>query len=314
MIPASRQDLKTLALQNLGAPVINLELSDFQVENQVDQALLFFKEWHSDGTDRAYLRHKVTATVVTIPDSTKFTLNGVLNTPRGGICNITAILSPTTIQIVSQSPDVPLVGDLLKDMSTGNTAIASAVVLGDIDNGFFSVPDTIESVVKVFPITTSIYGSGIFDIRYQMRLNDLFDMYSTEMIYYTNVMQHLDLIDFTLVVNKQFRYNRYSNIVYIDQNWATALNPGDTIVLEVFAATDPTVYFRMYGDRMLGRLATAYVKKQWGNNTKKFNNVQILGGMTMNGQTIYEEAIEEIKELEQEIKDTYQRPPQMVIG
>ena len=314
MTPNSRKTFKEWCLRQLGAPVLQINMADSQIEDAIDMALDYFKEYHGDGTQKTYLRHKVTGTVVTLSNASSYTKGEQLTGSLGGRYTVFDIPSPTTIRVIPQGVASVQVNEVLTGASSGTVGVATNVVLGDIDRGYLTVSDGVEAITKVFPLTTSIYGSGIFDIRYQMRLNDLFDLYSTEMTYYTNVMQHLSLIDFQLTVEKSFQFNRYTNTLVIDMNWKTAINPDEFIMVEAFVKTDPELYNRMYGDRLLRKLATAYMKKQWGTNMKRYNGVTILGGITMNGQVMYEEAMQEIKEIEDEIRDSWTVPPPILIG
>jgi hypothetical protein len=314
MTPNSRKTLKEWCLRQLGAPVLEINVADSQVEDAVDLALDYFKEYHGDGTQKTYLRHKVTGTVVTVSNASSYVKGEMASGSLGGMYTVFDVTSPTTLRLIPQGVASLQVNEVLTGRSSGTVGVATNVVLGDIDRGYLTVGPGVEAITKVFPLTTSIYGSGIFDIRYQMRLNDLFDLYSTEMTYYTNVMQHLSLIDFQLTVEKSFQFNRYTNLLTIDMNWKTAINPDEFIMVEAFVRTDPELFNAMYGDRLLRKLATAYIKKQWGMNMKKYNGVTILGGLTMNGQVIFEEANQEIKEIENEIRDAWTVPPPILIG
>ena len=110
------------------------------------------------------------------------------------------------------------------------------------------------------------------------------------------------------------RYNQINNRLYIDWAWATDITPGQWIVTQGKVVTDPNQFTLFWNNRMLKALGTAYIKKQWGNNMKKFGGMQLPGGITMNGQQVFDEAVAEIKEIEQMIRDSYQEPPQFLVG
>jgi len=115
-------------------------------------------------------------------------------------------------------------------------------------------------------------------------------------------------------VKTPIRFNRHTNKLFIDWDWQTKVDTGEFIIVEGFVIIDPDAYNKVYNDRLLKKLATAYIKKQWGNNMKKFQGMQLPGGITMNGQQIYNEAVDEINNLEQLIRDTHSEPPNFIIG
>ena len=154
----------------------------------------------------------------------------------------------------------------------------------------------------------------MFDVRYQLRLNDLFDFTSTSMINYQMTMMHLDYLDHLLVGEKPIRYNQHQNRLYIDMDWTSDIQVDDYIVIECFRKVDPTTYVDIYDDIFLKRYSTALIKKQWGQNLSKFNGVAMLGGVQLNGEGIYTQAIEEITRLEEEIRLSYEMPMDYMVG
>jgi hypothetical protein len=197
---------------------------------------------------------------------------------------------------------------------TERTYIKHQITQTDMNNKYITVGDGVIGAVRIFPVGGSSMGMGMFDLRYQLRLNDLWDLSSTSYTNYSITMQHLATLDLIFSGQQPIRFNRITNKIYADWDWKTDVNVGEWIVIEAFVITDPAAYTKVWNDRMLKKLATAYVKKQWGNNLKKFGGMQLPGGITMNGQQIFEEAIAEIKEIEQYITDTYQAPPQFLVG
>ena len=178
---------------------------------------------------------------------------------------------------------------------------------------FLVVPASVISVVNVFPLSDRA-NLNMFDVRYQLRLNDLYDFSSTSVIHYDMVLRNLDMLDHILVGEKPIRFNQYNNKLFVDMDWKTDITVGEYLVIECFRKLDPTVMTDVYNDIYLKRYVTALLKKQWGANLSKFNGVAMLGGVTLNGQQIYSEALEDIRKLEEEIRGTYETPITYMIG
>ena len=154
----------------------------------------------------------------------------------------------------------------------------------------------------------------MFDVRYQLRLNDLYDFSSSSVIHYEMVMKNLDMLDHILVGEKPIRFNQHNNKLFVDMDWKTDITVGEYLVIECFRKLDPTVMTDVYNDIYLKRYVTALLKKQWGSNLSKFNGVAMLGGVTLNGQQIFSEALQDIQKLEEEIRGTYETPVTYMIG
>jgi hypothetical protein len=183
----------------------------------------------------------------------------------------------------------------------------------DITNKYVTIPDNIIGITRIFTIGSASNVKNMFDLQYQMRLNDLTLLTTGSIVYFTQMQQHLRLLDMTFNGEQPVRFNRHTSKVYIDMSWDKVV-VGQYIVLEGFIIINPDTYTKLYNDRMLKKLATAYIKKQWGNNMKKFGGMQLPGGIMLNGQQIYDEAVGEITELEQLIRDTFEEPPQFLVG
>ena len=179
--------------------------------------------------------------------------------------------------------------------------------------GYIVVPDSIISVINIFPFSNK-GNLNLFDVRYQMRLNDLYDFSSTSIINYDTVLRHLDFLDHILVCEKPMRFNQHDNRLYIDMDWTNDLQVGEYIVIEAYRKLDPATYTDVFNDIYLKRYTTALFKKQWGANLSKFGGVQMIGGVTLNGQQIYMEAMQDVEKLETEIRSTYELNPAMMIG
>ena len=179
--------------------------------------------------------------------------------------------------------------------------------------GFIPVPDSVLSVVKVFDFTDK-NTTNMFDVRYQLRLNDLYDFSSESIIHYEMTMRHLDFLDHILVGEKPIRFNQHQNRLYIDMDWSQDVNVDDFIIIECYRKLDPNTYTDIYNDIYLKRYTTALIKRQWGANLSKFEGVQMLGGVTLNGAKLFEEAQADIEKLEEQIQLAYELPPNYMIG
>lgn len=230
----SRQSLKEYCLRALGAPVLEINVDDDQLEDRIDEALEFFRLYHYDGIEKTYLKHQITQE--------------------------------------------------------------------DIDNKWIPMSDLVFGVERVLPITQGAANSkNIFDLQYQLRLNDLYDLTSTSVIYYTSVMQHLSLLDMVLNGHIIWRFNRFQNKLFLDINWANDVQLGNYVIVECYRAMDPNEYTRLWGEPWLKHYTTTLFKKAWATNLKKFSGLQLPGGVTIDGNALYDEAVGEIKELEDDL-------------
>ena len=184
----------------------------------------------------------------------------------------------------------------------------------NITDKFITLPENIIGAVNIFPIgDPSLSASDIFNIRYQIALNDLYTLTSVSLVPYYMAMQHLATVSDVLVGRQPIRYSRHKNKLYIDMDW-TKLDVGQYIIVEAYEIVDPTVYSDVWKDRWLAQYTTQLIKRQWGTNLKKFVGMQLPGGVTFNGQQIYNEADEEIKRLEAEMISSYSMPVMDMIG
>ena len=179
--------------------------------------------------------------------------------------------------------------------------------------GYIVVPESVISVINIFPYSDK-GNLNLFDVRYQLRLNDLYDFSSTSVINYDIVLRHLDFLDHILVGEKPLRFNQHENRLYIDMDWTNDLLTDEYLVIECYRKLDPSTYTDVWNDIYLKRYTTQLFKKQWGANLSKFNGVTMVGGVTLNGQQIYLEAIQELEKLEQEIRKSYELNPTFMIG
>ena len=268
--PNTKAALKEHCLRTLGKPVIDINVDDDQVDDRIDDALQYFAQYHYDGVERMYLKHKITQSEIDRAQT-----------------NTTATAT-----------------------DTADNSITATWLEG---NGFIPIPESVLSVVKVFDFTDK-NTVNMFDVRYQLRLNDLYDFSSESIIHYEMTMKHLDFLDHILVGEKPIRFNQHQNRLYIDMDWSQDVNVDDFIIIECYRKLDPTTYTDIFNDIYLKRYATALIKRQWGSNLSKFEGVQMLGGVTLNGAKLFEEAQADIEKLEEQIQLAYELPPNYMIG
>jgi hypothetical protein len=344
--PNSKATLKEYCLRKLGKPVIEINVDDDQVDDRLDEALEYFSEFHFDGVERMFLKHQLTTddvnraavaadietthvdggtTATYIPTTTT---NGALSASGTSVTltSVTSFPATGTITIATDGTNAAedvaytaITGNVLTTAALANAHLtASAVTLkvGTVwkqSQGYIPIPQSVMSVTNIFPFSDNA-SMNMFDVRYQLRLNDLYDFSSTSIVHYEMTMQHLDFLDHILVGEKPIRFNVHQNRLYIDMDWANDMDVGEYFVIECYRKLDPTVWTDVYNDFFLKKYATQLIKKQWGANLIKFNGVQMLGGVTMNGEMIYTQAQEEIIRLEEEMRLTYEMPIDFAVG
>lgn len=178
---------------------------------------------------------------------------------------------------------------------------------------YIPVPSSIMSIIQVFPFTDKT-ALNMFDLKYQLRLNDLYDFSSTSIIHYEMTMKHLDFIDHVLTGEVPIRHNQHQNRLYLDMDFQTDISADEYIIIECYRKLDPATYSDIWNDIFLKKYATQLIKRQWGANLSKFQGVQMLGGVTMNGETIYSQAQEEIEKLEEQIQLSFETPIDYMVG
>ena len=181
------------------------------------------------------------------------------------------------------------------------------------DKNYLVIPPSVISVINLFPFSDKA-NLNMFDVRYQLRLNDLYDFASTSIINYEVVLRHLDFLDHILVGEKPLRFNQHQNRLYIDMDWANDLQVNEYLIIECYRKLDPTVYTDVFNDIFLKRYVTALFKRQWGANLSKFNGVAMVGGVSLNGGQLYSEALADIQKLEEELRRSYEMSQPLMIG
>jgi hypothetical protein len=196
--------------------------------------------------------------------------------------------------------------------ATERILLSHQITADDIASRTIAIPETVQAVFQVF-IAPLGSGSNMFSLDYHMRVQSINDIRGGNWIAYDMAQSHLSMIRYMMQGNITFRYSRYKHELNIDARW-DHIKEGEYIVVEAQGFLDPDVYAELWSDKMFLKLATAYVKQQWGTNMKKFTGMQLPGGVEMSGQQIYDEATADIEKLEEDIKNTYQVPPAMMVG
>tara|TARA_B100001057_G_scaffold102008_2_gene99169 strand:+ start:34135 stop:34962 length:828 start_codon:yes stop_codon:yes gene_type:complete len=193
---------------------------------------------------------------------------------------------------------------------TADSTVTASFVEG---KNYIPMPSSVVSVTRLFDFTDKA-NLNLFDVRYQLRLNDLYDFSSTSIIHYDMTLRHLDMLDHILVGERPIRFNQHKNRLYIDMDWSNDVDAGDFIIIECYRKLDPSTFTDIFDDIFLKKYLIQLIKKQWGTNLSKFQGVAMLGGVQMNGEQIYSQAQEEINKLEEQIQLSYELPPNYMMG
>jgi hypothetical protein len=306
MAVGSREDLKQYALRALGAPVLEINVDEDQLEDRLDEALEYWRQYHSDGVEQIYMKHQIRASEMTLTTSVAddFVLSefvtGATSGARAEVVRETTRFSTGTLLLVKKVVGTFVAGETITGSDSGTTAVlgTTPITLREYDLKYIQIPDLVYGVTKILAIGQASSSKNIFDLQYQLRLNDLYDLTSTSIIYYKTVMGHLALLDFELNGHTSFRFNRRTNRIYLDINWESDIPLGDYIIAQGYRALDPTEFSKVWNESWLKHYVTALFKKQWATNLKKFSGIQLPGGVTLDGDKLYDEAVNEIKELE----------------
>jgi len=316
---SSRQDLIDYCLRRLGHPVIEINVSDDQVEDRIDDALQFYREYHYDAVEQVYLKTQITPSSLSLTTNVanSFILGDVITGQTSGATTEVYGMasSGNTISVVNTSDSKDfLAGETVIGSSSGATGTLSALSKGSYDLKCFEMADAVTGVTRILPFFNKTSGINLFDIRYQMLIQDLYNLMSVDVIHYTMIQNHLQLINDILVGVKPIRFNRHMNKLFVDMDWKNDASIGDFVIVECYRILDPNTYTDVYNDMFLKRYATALIKRQWGENMKKFQGVSLPGGVMLNGQVIFDEAISEINQIENEIQDKFELPADFFMG
>ena len=274
--PASRSDLINYCKRQLGAPVLEINVADEQVDDLVDDALQYFHERHFDGVVQTYLKYKITQEDIDIGRGTN------------------------SVGIVTTTVDTTIVGTAKTFSYTENS-------------NYIQVPPSVIGVNKIFRFDSNTISGGMFSLKYQLFLNDIYFFSSMEMLTYAMTKTTLADIDFLLNTESQIRFNQRQDRLYLDIDWGTVA-PNEYIVLDCWRLLDPNDFTRVYNDSFLKRYLTALIKRQWGQNLIKFQGVKLPGGIELNGRQIYDDAQRDLEIIREQMSNTYELPPLDMIG
>ena len=243
----TRQGLIDYCLRRLGQPVIEINIDEDQLEERVDDAIEFFQEYHFDGVEKVFLKHKITT--------------------------------------------------------------------DDVTNEYIPLGDPVISVVRVLPLPSfDSFQSGFFNEEYQMRLNDLDNFSGSSLIHWSMSLRNFSEIEQLFSITPQLLFNRKQNRLYLETNWDEKFNADDYLIIEAYRALDPATYPEVWNDIFVKKYTCALIKRQWGENLKKYQGVVLPGGITLDGKTIYDEAVEEIRLIEEQINLKYELPVDFNVG
>tara|TARA_R100001082_G_scaffold77974_1_gene45685 strand:- start:84 stop:926 length:843 start_codon:yes stop_codon:yes gene_type:complete len=277
--PSSRSDLINYTKRQLGAPVLEINVADEQIDDLIDDALQIFQERHFDGVTKDYVKYKIT--------------QDDIDRGKGpGEDNPVGIVTTTIDKTVGVSTQ-------FKFQENSN---------------YLPLPPDIIGVEKIFHFDGSATSTNnMFSVKYQLFLNDIYYYGATQLMNYAMVRSYLSDIDFLLTTQKQFRFNQRQDRIYIDIDWS-GVTEGDWLIFDVFKAIDPNASTGVWNDSFLKRYVTQLVKRQWGQNLMKFQGVKLPGGVELNGRQMYDDAEKELEIIREQMSNTYEVPPLDMIG
>jgi len=312
MAVTTRQQLIEYCLRDLGEPVVEINIDDSQIEDRVDEALEYWRQYHFDGIERVYLKQKVTATeITTTTDVAGFELGEIVTGQTSGAKALVAREIQSDIRSFRESSGTTLLvrdvdGDFqaneyIVGESSGTQTQLVSITKGTYDNKYFDLPDLVYGVNRVIPFAAASTSKNLFDLQYQLRLNDLYDLTSVSLIYYKQVMSHIALLDLELNGHPIYRFNRMQGRLFLDINWGADIAMGEFIVIECYRALDPVEWGKVWNEPWLKKYTSALIKRQWATNIKKFKGISLPGGVTLDGNALFDEANNEISQLEDEL-------------
>ena len=276
--PSSREGLIDYAKRQLGFPVLEINVADEQFQDLLDDAIQVYQERHYDGIVRMYLKYKITQEDIDRGEA------------RGG--EKSAGITTTT--------------------GTSTVGLTTSFNFEENQN-YLQMPPSVIGVNQIFKIRSDTVYDGLFNIKYQLFLNDLYQFGSIDLLQYSMVQTYLEDITFLLNPDMKFRFNIRQDRLYIDTDFKT-INVGDHFVIDCFRILDPNDFTQVYNDQFLKRYFTALCKKQWGQNLIKFQGVQLPGGIQLNGRQIYDDGVAELAEIRSKMASDYEMPPLDMIG
>ena len=277
--PTTRKELQEYCLRQLGAPVLEINVDDDQIDDLIDDTFQYFNERHFDGVEKMYMKYQLTQADI----------------DRGSAKNKT---------------EVGIVTTTATSVDTGAGTFSSSWYE---TSNFIQVPDAVIGINNVFKFDTSSISGGMFSIKYQLFLNDLYYFNSVNLLQYAMTKSYLEDIDFLLTTDKKIRFNQRQDRLYLDIDWG-AQQVDDWIIVECYRALDPENFSGVYNDTFVKKYLTALIKRQWGQNLIKFKGTKLPGGIELNGREIYEDAIADLADIKERMSTEYELPPLDMIG
>ena len=278
--PTTRQELIDYCKRKLGAPVLEINVADEQIDDLVDDAIQLFQERHFDGVYPTFYKYKITQNDI----------------DRG------------------RSPGNNSVVGLVTTTVTTNIVGTATTFSYTENSNYLQVPPNIIGVNKIFQFDgNNAITNNMFSIKYQLFLNDVYSFGALEILSYAMVKTYLEDLDFLLNTQKQIRFNKRQDRLYLDIDWGS-ISVGTYIIIDCYSTLDPNDYSRIYNDSFLKPYLTSLIKRQWGQNLIKFQGVKLPGGIELNGRQIYDDGQKEIDALIEKMSNTYELPPFDMIG
>ena len=278
--PASRSDLVNYCKRQLGAPVLEINVAEEQIDDLIDDALQYFHERHFDGVVQTYLKYKIT--------------EGDINRGRTRGDN-------QTVGIVTTTASSTIDG-------------ASVTFSFEENSNYLQIPPQVIGKNKIFRYDGSqTVTNNMFSVKYQLFLNDLYNFSSVDILSYAMVKRYLEDVDFLLNTEKQIRFNQRQDRLYLDVDWGD-VTKDDYLIIDCYRLLDPNDFTRVWNDSFLKRYVTQLIKRQWGQNLMKFQGVKLPGGVELNGRQIYDDAQKELDVIREVMSNTYELPPLDMIG
>lgn len=279
--PSTRQELVDYCKRRLGSPVLEINVADEQIDDLVDDAIQFFQERHFDGVSQVYLKYQITQDDIDrgrAPDG---------KNPSAGI-------AVTTV--------------------SANIVGTSSTFSYKENSNFLQIPSSVIGVQKIYHFDgANTTTNNMFSVKYQLFLNDIYYWGSTEILTYAMVKSYLEDINFLLTTEKQIRFNKRMDRLYLDIDWGS-VSVGDYLIIDCYRSLDPNDYHKVWNDSFLKMYLTSLIKKQWGQNLIKFQGVKLPGGVELNGRQLYDDAQKELDDIMEKMSNTYELPPLDMIG
>jgi hypothetical protein len=344
-IPVTRGTFKAFVLRTLGDGVLQINVSDAQVEDRIDQALYKYQQFHMDAVVKTYVAHEITGTLMTFTGPvTSFANNEqllgetsnasgtcVLSNPQGH-ANAIVMFTTSKAAPTDSQPPIPGVdltlgghfvdGEVVRGLHSGFSATIAtsdntftAILKGDMDNKYVTLDPSIIAITRIFaPFDSRFSADILFDPQSQFNMSLMSNFTSTSIIPYFIGRSYQQLLNDTFRGRPGTRFERHQGRVYVDVNWFSTFFPGQFLIVEGMQTIDPDAFPLIWSDRWLQDYTTSLIKKQWGMNLKKYNGIALPGGVTLDGKTMFDEAIVEIKALEDDLDTKFQLPIDFMVG